>query len=110
MRLAYAVAHSPLVMTAMFASDANWGRILAVVGRAGLEELDITAVGIHLGDVCIVAAGERAAAYTEERGQRVMSEEEIAITIDLGRGASGTTIWTSDLSHGYVTINAEYRT
>jgi len=109
-RLAYAVAHSPLVMTAMFASDANWGRILAVVGRAGLEELDITAVGIHLGDVCIVAAGERAADYTEERGQRVMSEEEIAITIDLGRGASGTTIWTSDLSHGYVTINAEYRT
>jgi len=110
LRLAYAVAHSPLVMTAMFASDANWGRILAVVGRAGLEDLDIAAVRIHLGDVCIVAEGERAADYTEERGQGAMSEEEITITIGLGRGASGAAIWTSDLSHDYVTINAEYRT
>ena len=109
LQLAYAVAHSPLVMTAMFASDANWGRILAVVGRAGLADLDIAAVTIHLGDVCIVAAGERAPDYTEERGQRAMSDEEIAITIDLGRGASRATIWTSDLSHEYVTINAEYR-
>ena len=110
LRLAYAVAHSPLVMTAMFASDANWGRILAVVGRAGLEDLDIAAVRIHLGDVCIVAEGERAADYTEERGQGAMSEEEITIAIGLGRGASGAAIWTSDLSHDYVTINAEYRT
>ena len=97
-------------MTAMFASDANWGRILAVVGRAGLEDLDIAAVRIHLGDVCIVAEGERAADYTEERGQGAMSEEEITIAIGLGRGASGAAIWTSDLSHDYVTINAEYRT
>jgi glutamate N-acetyltransferase/amino-acid N-acetyltransferase len=110
LRLAYAVAHSPLVMTAMYASDANWGRILAVVGRAGLDDLDITAVGIHLGDVCIVAGGERAADYTEERGQGAMSEDEITITIGLGRGASQAAVWTSDLSHEYVTINAEYRT
>lgn len=110
LQLAYAVAHSPLVMTAMYASDANWGRILAVVGRAGLEDLDIGAVGIHLGDVCIVAGGERAADYTEERGQEVMSEEEIDVTIDLGRGRAQASIWTSDLSHDYVTINAEYRT
>jgi len=110
LRLAYAVAHSPLVMTAMYASDANWGRILAVVGRAGLEDLDIAAVRIDLGDVCIVAEGERAPDYTEERGQGAMSEEEITVTIGLGRGASRAAIWTSDLSHEYVTINAEYRT
>jgi glutamate N-acetyltransferase/amino-acid N-acetyltransferase len=110
LQLAYAVAHSPLVMTAMYASDANWGRILAVVGRAGLENLDIGAVAIHIGDVCIVAGGERAADYTEQRGQDVMSADEIDVTIDLGRGRAQATIWTSDLSHDYVTINAEYRT
>ena len=110
LRLAYAVAHSPLVMTAMYASDANWGRILAVVGRAGLEDLDIATVRIHLGDVCIVAGGERAADYTEERGQGAMSEDEITVTIGLGRGVSQAAVWTSDLSHEYVTINAEYRT
>lgn len=110
LQLAYAVAHSPLVMTAMYASDANWGRILAVVGRAGLEDLDIGAVRIHLGDVCIVADGERAADYTEQRGQEVVAAEEIGITIGLGRGQAQATVWTSDLSHEYVTINAEYRT
>jgi glutamate N-acetyltransferase/amino-acid N-acetyltransferase len=110
LQLAYAVAHSPLVMTAMYASDANWGRILAVVGRAGLTALDIGAVRIHLGDVCIVAGGERAADYTEERGQDVMSDDEITISIGLGRGRARAEIWTSDLSHAYVTINAEYRT
>lgn len=110
LQLAYAVAHSPLVMTAMYASDANWGRILAVVGRAGLADLDIGAVEIRLGDVRIVAGGERAADYTEERGQAVMSADEIDVIIDLGRGRAEATIWTSDLSHDYVTINAEYRT
>lgn len=110
LQLAYAVAHSPLVMTAMYASDANWGRILAVVGRAGLTALDIGAVRIHLGDVCIVAGGERAADYTEQRGQDVMSDDEITISIGLGRGRARAEIWTSDLSHEYVTINAEYRT
>ncbi len=110
LQLAYLVAHSPLVMTAMYASDANWGRILAVVGRAGLEDLDIGAVSIHLGDVCIVADGERAADYTEERGQAAMSADEIRVDIDLGRGDGQATVWTSDLSREYVTINAEYRT
>jgi len=110
LELAYLVAHSPLVMTAMYASDANWGRILAVVGRAGLEDLDIDAVRIHLGEVCIVSGGGRDPAYTEAQGQRVMSQEEIAVTIALGRGTARARIWTSDLSHGYVTINAEYRT
>jgi glutamate N-acetyltransferase/amino-acid N-acetyltransferase len=110
LQLAYAIAHSPLVMTAMYASDANWGRILAVVGRAGLEDLDIATVRIDLGDVCIVADGERAADYTEERGQDVMSADEISITVGLGRGGARATVWTSDLSHEYVTINAEYRT
>ncbi len=110
LQLAYAVAHSPLVMTAMYASDANWGRILAVVGRAGLEDLDIGAVRIHLGDVCIVADGERAADYTEERGQAAMSADEIRVDIGLGRGDAQATVWTSDLSREYVTINAEYRT
>jgi glutamate N-acetyltransferase/amino-acid N-acetyltransferase len=110
LQLAYLIAHSPLVMTAMYASDANWGRILAVVGRAGLEDLDIGAVRIQLGDVCIVADGEPADDYTEERGQGVMSANEISITIGLGRGAAQATVWTSDLSHEYVTINAEYRT
>jgi glutamate N-acetyltransferase/amino-acid N-acetyltransferase len=110
LRLAYSIAHSPLVMTAMYASDANWGRILAVVGRAGLEDLDIDAVRIDLGDVCIVSSGGRAAGYTEEQGQRVMAEEEIGISIALGRGCARATVWTSDLSHEYVTINAEYRT
>ncbi|GMQ95787.1 MAG: bifunctional glutamate N-acetyltransferase/amino-acid acetyltransferase ArgJ [Gammaproteobacteria bacterium] len=110
LQLAYAIAHSPLVMTAMYASDANWGRILAVVGRAGLEDLDIATVRIDLGDVCIVADGERAADYTEERGQEVMAADEINITVGLGRGGARATVWTSDLSHEYVTINAEYRT
>jgi glutamate N-acetyltransferase/amino-acid N-acetyltransferase len=110
LQLAYAVAHSPLVMTAMYASDANWGRILAVVGRAGLVGLDIGAISIHLGDVCIVAGGERAADYLEERGQAVMSAEEIRVHIGLGRGEAQATVWTSDLSREYVTINAEYRT
>ncbi len=110
LHLAYLVAHSPLVMTAMYASDANWGRILAVVGRAGLTGLDIGAVSIHLGDVCVVADGERAADYLEERGQTVMSAEEIRVDVALGRGEAQATVWTSDLSREYVTINAEYRT
>jgi glutamate N-acetyltransferase/amino-acid N-acetyltransferase len=110
LQLAYLVAHSPLVMTAMYASDANWGRILAVVGRAGLIGLDIGAVSIHLGDVCIVAGGERAADYVEERGQAAMSAQEIRVDIGLGRGEAQATVWTSDLSREYVTINAGYRT
>ncbi|MBN7771582.1 bifunctional glutamate N-acetyltransferase/amino-acid acetyltransferase ArgJ [Marinobacter daepoensis] len=107
--VAYTVAHSPLVKTALFASDPNWGRILAAVGRAGIDDLDLNALEIYLGDVCLVRSGGRADDYTEERGQAVMNEEEITIAIDLKRGAIRETVWTCDFSHDYVTINAEYR-
>jgi glutamate N-acetyltransferase/amino-acid N-acetyltransferase len=108
--VAFTVAHSPLVKTALFASDPNWGRILAAVGRAGVADLDLDAIRIDLGDVCIVRDGGRADDYTEARGQAVMNREEINITINLGRGAVREIVWTCDFSHDYVTINAEYRT
>jgi glutamate N-acetyltransferase/amino-acid N-acetyltransferase len=109
LQVAYTVAQSPLVKTALFASDPNWGRILAAVGRAGLVDLDVGAVQIFLGDVCIVRDGGVAAEYQEADGQRVMDQEEILIDIRLGRGAASERIWTSDLSEEYVRINAEYR-
>ena len=108
--LAYTVAHSPLVKTALFASDPNWGRILAAVGRAGVADLVIDDVRIWLGDVCIVSAGGRDPHYQEAMGQRVMSRNEITLRIKLGRGDAQTRIWTTDLSYDYVKINAEYRT
>ena len=108
--VAYTVAHSPLVKTALFASDPNWGRILAAVGRAGVPDLNLSALEIYLGDVCLVRNGGRAEDYTEARGQQVMSQEEITIHIDLRRGDVKETVWTCDFSHDYVTINAEYRT
>jgi|SRR5690554_389873 len=108
--VAYTVAHSPLVKIALFASDPNWGRILAAVGRAGVPDLDLNALEIYLGDVCLVRNGGRADDYSEDRGQRVMSQEEITIAIDLKRGSVQETVWTCDFSHDYVTINAEYRT
>lgn len=107
--VAYTVAHSPLVKTAMYASDANWGRILAAVGRAGLTDLDLTLVNIWLDDVQIVSSGERSSSYTEEAGSAVFAQDEFRVRIDLGRGSVSETLWTSDLSHEYVTINAEYR-
>lgn len=106
----YAVAHSPLIKTALFASDPNWGRILAAVGRAGVPELDVSRIDVYLGDVCIASQGGRAPTYTEEQGATVMAQAEISIRIELGRGACSETIWTTDLSHEYVKINAEYRT
>ena len=109
LQLAYTVAHSPLVKTALFASDPNWGRILAAVGRAGIEELDINRIRIFLDDVCIVRNGGMAEDYREHDGQFVMRKEEILIRIQLGRGDASEQIWTSDLSHEYVRINAEYR-
>ena len=109
-QVAFTIAHSPLVKTAFFASDPNWGRILAAVGRAGLEDLALDRVTIHLGDVCIVREGGRAADYTEERGQAVMDQDEITVRVSLGRGPASATVWTTDLSHEYVRINAEYRT
>jgi glutamate N-acetyltransferase / amino-acid N-acetyltransferase len=107
--VAYTVAHSPLVKTALFASDPNWGRILAAVGRSGVD-MDIDNIEIHLGDVCIVENGGRSKSYTEEQGQKVMAEEEINITVDMKSGNASARIWTSDLSYDYVKINAEYRT
>ncbi len=108
--VAYTVAHSPLVKTALFASDPNWGRILAAVGRSGIEDMDVGRINIYLDDLAIVEKGGRAQSYTEEQGQAVMDQEEIRIQIDLGRGQENTSVWTTDLSHEYVTINAEYRT
>jgi len=107
--VAYTIAHSPLVKTALFASDPNWGRILAAVGRAGIENLVLEDVSIYLDDVCIVSGGARDAAYTEEAGQRIMNQSEITIKVILCRGDVSTTIWTTDLSHEYVTINSNYR-
>jgi glutamate N-acetyltransferase/amino-acid N-acetyltransferase len=109
-QLAYTVAHSPLVKTALFASDPNWGRILAAVGRAGLDNLDINNLRIFLDDVCIVSNGGRDQHYQESMGQAVMSRDEITLRITLGRGDAQARIWTTDLSYDYVKINAEYRT
>ncbi|BAO43514.1 bifunctional glutamate N-acetyltransferase/amino-acid acetyltransferase ArgJ [Thiolapillus brandeum] len=108
--VAYTVAHSPLVKTALFASDPNWGRILAAVGRAGVPNLDISNVGIWLDDLCIVSQGGRDAAYTETAGQAVVGKESFVIRIALGRGRASARILTCDLSFDYVKINAEYRT
>jgi glutamate N-acetyltransferase/amino-acid N-acetyltransferase len=107
--VAFTVAHSPLVKTAFFASDPNWGRILAAAGRAGIDDLDVTKVQVFLGDVCIVRNGGRASYYTEEQGQRVMKAAEITIRILLNRGEQTETVWTCDFSYDYVKINAEYR-
>ena len=114
LKVAYTVAESPLVKTALAASDANWGRILAAVGRAGVDSLDVSRVSVHLNDVLIVEAGCRAASYTEAAGAAAMAPEDITIRISLDRGAPETavteTIWTTDLTYEYVRINAEYRT
>lgn len=107
--VAYAVAHSPLIKTALFASDPNWGRIVAAIGYAGISDLDATKVRVHLNDVLIVENGGRAASYTEAQGQAVMNGSEITIGINLNRGAFAETIWTTDLSYDYVRINADYR-
>jgi len=104
------IAHSPLVKTAFFASDPNWGRILAAVGRAGVDNLVLDDVQIFLDDVCIVNNGGRADTYTEAAGQRVMDKAEITVTVKLGRGASCQEVLTCDFSYDYVKINAEYRT
>jgi glutamate N-acetyltransferase/amino-acid N-acetyltransferase len=107
--VAYAVAHSPLVKTAFFASDPNLGRILAAVGYAGIEDLDQTLIDMHLDDVHVVRQGGRHPAYREEDGQRVMKRSEITIGVNLGRGVGEATVWTCDLSQEYVSINADYR-
>ena len=107
--VAYTVAHSPLVKTALFACDANWGRILAAVGRAGVKNMILEDIDIYLDDVCIVKSGSRAASYTEEAGAAIFAQAEITISIRLGRGDITERVWTTDLSHEYVSINADYR-
>ena len=106
---AYAIAHSPLVKTAFYASDPNLGRILAAVGYAGIADLDQNGIELHLDDVHVVTQGGRNPAYREEDGQRVMKQSEIAVRVHLGRGSASQTVWTCDFSHDYVTINADYR-
>jgi len=110
LQLAYTIAHSPLVKTALFAGDPNWGRILAAVGRAGIVDLDLPQVEIYLDEICIVRDGGRAADYTEAAGQQVMNRKEVTIRVVLNRGACSEAVWTCDLSYDYVKINAEYRT
>ncbi|MBT8146697.1 MAG: bifunctional ornithine acetyltransferase/N-acetylglutamate synthase, partial [Gammaproteobacteria bacterium] len=110
LNVAYTIAESPLVKTALFASDPNWGRILAAVGRAGLRDIQIEKVVMFLGEVRLVENGGVAATYSEQQGQAEMDKDEITITVDLARGGCEETVWTSDLSHDYVRINAEYRT
>jgi glutamate N-acetyltransferase/amino-acid N-acetyltransferase len=108
-QVAYTVAHSPLIKTALFASDPNWGRILAAVGRSGLQDFDLSKVTIYLDNVCIIKGGQPASGYTEAQGQSVMDNSEITIKVVLERGQANDTVWTCDFSYDYVKINAEYR-
>ncbi|MBI5279451.1 MAG: bifunctional glutamate N-acetyltransferase/amino-acid acetyltransferase ArgJ [Burkholderiales bacterium] len=109
LKVAYAIAHSPLVKTAFFASDPNLGRILAAVGYAGIEDLDQAKIDLFLDDVHVAAGGGRNPSYREEDGQRVMKQSEITVRVVLGRGSAADQVWTCDFSHEYVTINADYR-
>ncbi|KIQ32806.1 ornithine acetyltransferase [Variovorax paradoxus] len=108
-QVAYAIAHSPLVKTAFYASDPNLGRILAAVGYAGIADLDQTGIDLFLDDVHVAVKGGRNPSYREEDGQRVMKQSEITVRVGLGRGTASETVWTCDFSHEYVTINADYR-
>jgi glutamate N-acetyltransferase / amino-acid N-acetyltransferase len=108
-KVAYAIGHSPLVKTAFFASDPNLGRILAAVGYAGIDDLDQSLIDLFLDDVHVAMHGARHPGYAEEQGQRVMKQSEITVRVDLHRGAASATVWTCDLSHDYVSINADYR-
>ncbi len=108
-KIAYSIAHSPLVKTAFFASDPNLGRILAAIGYAGVDDLDVTKIDLYLDDVWVAKAGGRNPDYKEEDGQRVMKQAEITVRVKLARGDAEATVWTCDLSHDYVSINADYR-
>jgi glutamate N-acetyltransferase/amino-acid N-acetyltransferase len=109
LQVAYTIAHSPLVKTALFASDPNWGRLLAAIGRAEIDNLDVSLIAVYLNDVLIAEGGCRAASYTEEQGVAAMAPEEITIRVELNRGANEVKVWTTDFSYDYVRINAEYR-
>ena len=108
-QVAYAIAHSPLVKTAFYASDPNLGRILAAVGYAGITDLDQTRIDLYLDQVHVARQGGRHPEYREEDGQRVMKQSEITVRVALGRGPASDTVWTCDFSHDYVSINADYR-
>lgn len=108
-KVAYAIAHSPLIKTAFFASDPNLGRILAAIGYAGVEDLDVHRLKLYLGDVLVAEHGGRASSYREEQGVAIMKEAEILVRVDLARGNSQCTVWTCDFSYDYVKINADYR-
>jgi glutamate N-acetyltransferase/amino-acid N-acetyltransferase len=108
-KIAYSIGHSPLVKTAFFASDPNLGRILAAIGYAGVDDLDVSKLNLYLDDVWVAKNGGRNPDYREEDGQRVMQQSEITVRVKLARGTAAATIWTCDLSHDYVTINADYR-
>ncbi len=109
LRVGYKISESPLVKTAFTASDANWGRIIAAIGNSGINDLDVNKINVFLDDVCIVENGQRSETYTEEKGKKVMSQVEIKLSVNLNRGSHGEKLWTTDLSHEYITINAEYR-
>jgi glutamate N-acetyltransferase/amino-acid N-acetyltransferase len=109
LNIAYAIANSPLMKTALFASDANWGRLVMAIGKAPVD-IDVNKLDIFLGDVQLMTKGQKALDYTEKAGSDVMAEEEILIRVELNAGSIRETVWTSDLSHEYVRINAEYRT
>lgn len=108
-KVAYAIAHSPLIKTAFFASDPNLGRILAAIGYAGIDDLNVNSIQLYLDDVLVADNGGRASGYHETEGQRVMNQPEITVRVELNRGAAMTTVWTCDFSYDYVKINAEYR-
>jgi glutamate N-acetyltransferase/amino-acid N-acetyltransferase len=110
LNVAYTVAQSPLIKTAMFASDPNWGRFCMAIGRAGVVDLDADRVALYLDDVCVARNGMIAPEYTEEAGARVMRRDEFEVRIELDRGSAQETVWTCDFSYDYVRINAEYRT
>lgn len=109
LEVAYSLAHSPLVKTALYASDPNWGRILMAVGKANVVDFDLSKVSIQIGDVALIKHGEPESSYTEEQGQKVFDQSDIRIAVQLGRGSCSETVWTCDFSHEYVTINAKYR-
>ena len=108
-KIAYSIAHSPLVKTAFYASDPNLGRILAAIGYAGVDDLDVNKLNLYLDDVWVAKSGGRNPDYLEEQGQRVMKQSEITVRVTLARGDAQATVWTCDLSHDYVSINADYR-
>jgi glutamate N-acetyltransferase/amino-acid N-acetyltransferase len=108
-KIAYSIAHSPLVKTAFFASDPNLGRILAAIGYAGVDDLDVSKLNLYLDDVWVAKNGGRNPDYKEEDGQRVMKQSEITVRVKLARGQAASTVYTCDLSHDYVSINADYR-